>query len=232
MTVEQHILDYVRKAKQSAQVGGDANAYDVCVGQIQSVDLRHITGEQVNEIVDTFLTKWGRMGRVVHHPRRRGWQSKLASEIRARAGTLRHLRAVDLDGEDLASHNPAIEDAYSSFCTLIGPTSAAKGLHLIAPHFFPPWDKGIGTLAWSVPRTGAILKRGLQRSSGGEYFFFIVQVQHFLDRYLSVWGQLAKEFHQTKLKMIDRYLWRNKSPSAWIDLSKEEWKAAKEVRQS
>lgn len=224
MTVEKHILGYVRQAEQKTRAKGGTTAYDDCCQQMRSVDLGQITAEQVESIVDRFLLDWGNMGRVINDHRRTGWQAKLAEMIRHRSGFLASVGALDLSGQNLAPNRSAIEDCYNSFCWVVGPTSAGKVLHLMAPSYFPPWDNYIRDLAWRFPRAHADLKRGLERDSGGEYYFFMLQIQHFLQTYLAVWQQLAGEFQHTKVKMIDRYLWQNQQPLAWIDLDPQQWR--------
>jgi hypothetical protein len=222
MSVEKHILGYVRQEEQKTQAKGDTNPYDACCNQMSSVDLGQITAEQVKRIVERFLVEWGWMSRVLGHPRYNGWQTKLAATIRNHAVDLKSARALDLANQELSSNRSAIKDCYNSFRTDVGPTSAAKVLHLVAPNYFPPWDDEISKLAWRCPRTGPELKKGQRRRDGGGYYFFMLQIQHFLKTYLGVWEQLATEFHRTQVKMIDRYLWQNEEPLAWFDLDPQQ----------
>ena len=217
MSVEKHIIDYVRQADLESLVRGDGNAYQECRKQIQSVVLGSITEVQVREIVERFLLEWGWMRRVIRAPNRIGWQKQLAAKIRDLCAPLTNYREVDLNGQVLTPHKTTIIECYDSFRPIVGPTSAAKVLHLLAPNFFPPWDETIRDLAWMFPRSNADQKKGQKRSSGGEYYFFMLEYQHFLNTYVGAWDQLSAEFRQTSVKIIDSYLWQNGRPLAWFD---------------
>ena len=197
MSVEKHALDYVRQSVRNFRNEPERSAYDDGCQRIQPIDLSRITADEATKIIEPFLVKWGWMARVVF---------------------LTSTRALDLSGKDLISERSEIRSCYNSFRTVIGPTSAAKVLHLMAPNFFPPWDNAISELVWCSARTDSHLKRGAQRRSGSGYHIFMIQIQHFLNTYLGVWHQLAVEYNWTKVKMIDSYLWANQRPLAWFDL--------------
>ncbi len=218
MSVEKHALDYVRQSVRNFRNEPERSAYDDGCQRIQPIDLSRITADEATKIIEPFLVKWGWMARVVHNPSRKGWHKLLAEKIRDHSKFLTSTRALDLSGKDLISERSEIESCYNSFRTVIGPTSAAKVLHLMAPNFFPPWDNAISELVWCSARTDSHLKRGAQRRSGSGYHIFMIQIQHFLNTYLGVWHQLAVEYNWTKVKMIDSYLWANQRPLAWFDL--------------
>lgn len=46
---------------------------------------------------------------------------------------------ISLDADD----QQVVESIFGDFCPILGPVGTAKGLHLLAPHFFSPWDTKI-----------------------------------------------------------------------------------------
>ena len=180
-----------------------------------AVDLKNIAPSQVANILDPFLVHWGWMSRSLHRNDREGWENVLTLQIQAHESFLREAQNLKLANEDLQPNRWIIEACFGSFHSAIGPISAAKTLHLIAPQYFPPWDTAIAELARRFPRSVAGLVSGPQKSSQA-YFGYMQQVQNFLQTYQVVWDKLANEFQRTNLKMIDLYLWQNQRPDAWM----------------
>lgn len=78
-------------------------------------------------------------------------------------------RAIDGLAED--RDEDAIETLFDDFERVLGPVGAAKSLHLLAPAFFPIWDRAI------AQSYGLGLTKG---SNGSKYvtFMLICQAQH------------------------------------------------------
>ena len=211
MTVGGRILAYV----QAAELGTPANpTYISCVGRMAGLNLKNITRTQVSVIIDTFLVEWGWMSRSLHRDERKGWEDILSLQIQYHSEFLNKGRHLSLAGQNFSADRWLIEACYGSFFSAVGPVSAAKTLHLIAPGYFPPWDTSIAALAREVPRKCPNLVTGPKESSH-EYYGYIQQIHDFLQTYLPTWRQLAQQFNRTELKMIDRYLWQNADPMAW-----------------
>lgn len=68
----------------------------------------------------------------------RAFESLVSSRSSALA-VYRSRGIVDLTADEF----PAISDVFTAFETVLGPVGAAKALHLLAPHFFPLWDRKI-----------------------------------------------------------------------------------------
>jgi hypothetical protein len=75
----------------------------------------------------------------------------------------RHLETVT------AQEQPMMVETFQHFEEVLGPVGAAKALHLLAPHFFPLWDRKI-TEAYG----GALGKAG---TNGERYWQFMLCTQ-------------------------------------------------------
>lgn len=91
-----------------------------------------------------------------------------------------------------ADEREAIADVFAAFEAVVGPVGAAKALHLLAPKFFPLWDRAIA----SGYRVG-LQKMG---SNADKYLKFIDITRQ------QVSGLRASSLNKDEiLKMIDEY---------------------------
>ena len=217
MSIDQDIIRYVQSIEAKSGVFGGESSYDQYVRNMAAVNLKNITPSQVASIIDPFLVKWGWMSRSLHRNDREGWDNVLAIQIQFHESFLSEARNLELADEDLKPNRWIIEACFGSFRSAIGPISAAKTLHLIAPTYFPAWDTEIAELAHRFPRSAAGLVSGPRKSSRA-YYGYVQQVQNFLQTYQAAWDKLANEFQRTNLKMIDAYLWQNQRRDAWFDM--------------
>lgn len=173
--------------------------YLMCIEELNKLNLNDLTEYDVKRIIDPFLTCWGQMGRVLRQ--RKGWQGKLAGEIRKIANVIDKLREKDLSNvndEELNELEGDVEKCYSAIRKVIGPTSAAKVLHILAPDFFPLWDMAIRKLY------------GVKRDDWKGYFGFMQKTRRYWFKsgdFREVLLRLEKEFGLGKLRIIDVYNW-------------------------
>ena len=216
MSIDHDIVGYVRSFEAKSTAISGVSSYDKYVRDMAAVNLKNITPSQVANIIDPYLVKWGWMSRSLHRDDRRGWEDVLTLQIQSHESFLNEARTLELAEEDLQSYRWIIEACFGSFRSAIGPISAAKTLHLIAPAYFPPWDTEIAEIAHRFPRSAMGLVSGTRRSSQA-YYGYMQQIQHFLQTYQHAWVRLANQFQRTNVKMIDAYLWQNKRRDAWLD---------------
>lgn len=109
------------------------------------------------------------------------YQELLISQLRPRS-------ICSLCEED----KPKAEAIFEAFETILGPTGAAKALHLLAPGFFPLWDGAIAKAYGS-----AFKPRG---KNGKGYWDFMVRVRSLCEHLSSSISQEVK-----LLKLLDEY---------------------------
>jgi len=214
--VEENIKAYVREAEHRTRTNTDTTTYDNCVGQMNNLDLRLITPEEITNIIERFLLDWGWMARVVHRKDYSGWKDRVLIQIKAHLDALHLLRTSDLEEEQLAPCKLTIETCYGSISSAAGHVAATKILHLLCPSFFPIWDNKIGELVRENPRCSTGLAYSPIQWSGSEYYVFMIQIRDFLIRFRTAWSELAQDYGRSKVKMVDKYLWQNDSPRAWF----------------
>jgi hypothetical protein len=107
---------------------------------------------------------------------RHGW---VASELRSRS--ILSLRDAERE---------KIEEAFGEFEKVLGPVGASKTLHLLAPQFFPLWDRAIGdAYGLALERTG---------TNHGRYFAFMRLARSQCDSL-----QLAGTITRDSLKLLE-----------------------------
>jgi hypothetical protein len=112
---------------------------------------------------------------------------ELLRDNRETLAAFRQMSIEDLQDED----GPRVYALFEAFEAVLGPVGAAKALHLLAPAFFPLWDRAIAR-KYGVPLDGA-------DSKGDHYWrFFLVTKRQA--------GELvAQGFEGKPLKAIDEY---------------------------
>ena len=104
-------------------------------------------------------------------------------------GRLRAFRKTSLDalsGDDA----PLVKRTFEEFEGVLGPVGAAKCLHLLAPRFFPLWDRGIAA--------GYGLSLGQKGLNAERYWGFMSKVREQCQR-------LGCELGPNPLKALDEY---------------------------
>jgi hypothetical protein len=90
--------------------------------------------------------------------------------------------------EGLEDDEDGIVDLFDDFASVLGPTGAAKALHVLAPRFFPLWDSGI--------------QKGyrIRRTDGEGYLVFMLVTR---DQCLDLGGEAV--WGDALVKRIDEY---------------------------
>lgn len=86
-----------------------------------------------------------------------------------------------------------IYEIFGAFEGVLGPVGAAKSLHLLAPQFFPLWDRSIAKEGYEVPI-------GPKGTNAGQYYKFM---EASYNCYEMLYKKLPSEHNL--LKLIDEY---------------------------
>jgi hypothetical protein len=114
------------------------------------------------EALAVLLQTWNRAYYQYHHRR---FDARHFSDIEElvrchERRLLDNLRRRSIDG--LADADEAETKAlFAEFEQVLGPVGAAKALHLIAPRFFPLWDRAIAEVVYHLP----MKRQGLNRDN-------------------------------------------------------------------
>jgi hypothetical protein len=116
------------------------------------------------------------------------------------------LKSMSLSSIDLQALSANIEDAYDELLNAewtsergrikrVGPTAAAKTLHLVVPDLFMIWDRKIR------------LNYGF-RENGKEYLRFMLEMQNWLAKLNTTIQRLGAKYEKSSTKIIDEYNWK------------------------
>jgi hypothetical protein len=197
------IREYVTRLEQKYSVD---SLYRGSLERMGQIDLRSITEEVVEGIVEPFLYEWGRMGRVLGRPEFCDWHGNLAAQIRSNHQVLTDFRSKQLVEVNLDEFESDVRNCYDSFRQAVGQVASAKVLHLICPDFFPLWDNAIA----KAVRTELVEKtngRGIKDFSAADYYRFMRGIQTLLKRYGEVLLHLANQYGKRQLRIVDEFLW-------------------------
>lgn len=86
-----------------------------------------------------------------------------------------------------------IYEIFGAFEEVLGPVGAAKSLHLLAPQFFPLWDR-------SIAKEGCIILMGPKGTNADRYYSFM---EASYECYKMLYEKLPSEHNL--LKLIDEY---------------------------
>lgn len=195
------IREYVIQLHKSE--AGDGG-YIKAIEAMEDMPLASVEQSDVEKVVQPFLYKWGRMGRVLGQKNYAGWQGKLAVVIRANCYTLGRFRMTDLEEIDLSESRVEIMKCYEEFKQIVRGVASAKVLHIICPSFFPLWDTGIAIGARQARPATA---EGIPDYSPEDYFMFMEQIQTLVHENSDVISSLSDSFGRSKLKVVDECLW-------------------------
>lgn len=197
--ISQCVGEFESKKQTDHNWNAGEDVYSQSVSKMGAANLQKMTSQDVVDIVQPYLRKWGQMQRIVD--RTKGWQSSLADLIRKRAAQLQLMRGKDLAVAPVGSVG-IISQCFDDFAGCLKPVAAAKTLHLICPRFLPAWDNPIaGVVLESVGH-----KRG-DFLNGADYCVFMQSVSKLLDCYGMTIRALAQKHNQEQLKIVDEFLW-------------------------
>ena len=194
--------------KHDAVYGGD-RLYRDYVQRVAGTNIAGITEAEVADVVQSFLYRWGRMGRVLGKPCFNGWQAQVASIIRSHSGPLKQFQGADIETVNLHHHSGDVITLYESFRTAVSQIASAKVLNLLCPDFFPLWDNAIAS-AMRVEfanMAGYSFDASVKPFSGEDYLRFMEGVQLFISRHSDVISVLSTQYEQRRLKIVDACFW-------------------------
>ncbi|MFH1774372.1 MAG: hypothetical protein ABH874_05385 [Methanobacteriota archaeon] len=122
---------------------------------------------------------------------------------------IKKFHGIYLDGIDINQYEKDIKNLLDGLRKIVGPISAAKILHVMAPAIFPIWDTKVRK---------SKLKLG---DDGSAYFGFMSQIKEFLSSNTeedkqgsNLISELAEKYYgekgrQFKLKILDAIIWGN-----------------------
>ena len=156
----------------------------------------------VQLILQHYLLKWGRMGRVLGYLGCKRIGEKI-KEMAPKFSTYQHftLSTIDLTGEF-----KQIEDIYEELFNAnwvspkgrvkkVGPTATAKVLHLALPNLFMIWDRKIRNCY------------GFQ-DTGREYARFLRTMQNWNKKLSTTIESLQHIYGKSCTKLLDEYNWK------------------------
>lgn len=110
--------------------------------ELTSLALESRTSLTVAEALAVLLRTWN----SAFYRYRRGLThehfAKLEELVLSHRSMLLAFRECSIEGFD-QNHSSAVGQVFQDFESLLGPVGAAKCLHLLAPRFFPIWDRAI-----------------------------------------------------------------------------------------
>jgi len=171
--------------------------YKLCLRELDKIDLKEFTELDARRIIKHFLDMWGQIPQAT---RRVDWE-RLAEVIRRNANRLVMFKNMDLGDvgdEEFERYVGEVKECYSKIRGVMGPTSTAKTLHIIAPRFLPLWDRCIRK-AYEVP------------DSPKGYIKFMRKIREYwlnnesINRILR---ELERKTGLSRIRLIDIYNWR------------------------
>jgi hypothetical protein len=97
-------------------------------------------GEAVSVLLFTWNSAFYR-----YHPPTVDLVDRIEDLVRSRRPELDRWRQAELQPAEIPGETAEILATFTAFEMLLGPVGAAKALHLLAPGFFPIWDRKIAT---------------------------------------------------------------------------------------
>jgi len=202
MTLVDTIIRESVKLANSEYTEDTEKNYRASIQSAKHLNLQNISKEDVIKIVQPFLYKWGRMGRVLGRAKFEKWSENLAKSVSRNASLLQRYAVMDLSDVDLVSEKQHIGKLYESFKEVVGQVAATKCLHLFCPEFFPMWDTAIAEAARKERKA-----KGIKEFSPEDFYQFIKKTQGFINDNLDLISLLAKEYDKTKVKIVDEVFW-------------------------
>jgi hypothetical protein len=156
----------------------------------------------IKSILQPYLLKWGRMGRVLGY---KGC-NRITEKLEEMANQLAELIAVNLTTVDVRKRSHEIEALYNSILNAkwksekgktkrVGPTATSKVLHLVNPDLFLIWDS-------KIRKTYGF------KDSGVEHVRFLASMQKLSKKLCSVVENLQAQYEKSITKILDEYNWK------------------------
>lgn len=166
-----------------------------------TINLCNLSEDNIECILNPYFLKWGKMGRVLGFKgvRRIGDRFK---EMDAQLGKFQQEDLLTLNLDIMSSEIANIYDEIMNTEWLskkgkvkrVGPTSASKALHLVAPNLFMLWDRAIRNYYGF-------------KDNGEEYIRFLANMQNWMRELKPTIEILQKRYKKSCTKIIDEYNW-------------------------
>lgn len=213
------ISEYVRSYNSGE--GDPEKIYRESIQTLSDLDLQKISDGDLNKIVKRFLYRWGKMGRILGQVKFRNWETKLAQVISGNAFLLRRYAIKELTEANLALEKQHIKKLYGAFKKIVGQVAATKCLHILCPKFFPMWDTNIAHASRKERAKKELNDYSGEVFSNEDYFQFIEQIRDFIISHSDLLSKLAKEYHKTRVKIVDEVLWLATRRPLYLILKKD-----------
>lgn len=175
--------------------------YVEALQRLENKKLCNFDDYDIKCIIYPYLLRWGKMARVLGF---KGCKI-IGDKLGEMNFQLSKFRQEDLSTVDLDSVSRKISGIYDEIMNTewksemgrfkrVGPTSASKILHLVAPNLFMMWDREI---------------RGYYgfQSNGQEYVRFLAQMKNWIEKLKSTIEKLKNKHQKPFTKIIDEYNW-------------------------
>jgi hypothetical protein len=190
----------VRAARQAYQLKEPRDLFYRSAIELVGLALREPARLAVADALAILLQTWNKnfyrfhkAFDAAHFDEIDGLLSQYHSELKAyRQQKIEDLTDADADG---------VQTLFEDFETVLGPVGAAKALHLLAPTFFPLWDRTIAK-KYGMPLNGPYTK------SSNYWSFMLTSKRQSLDL-------IAEEYTGNTLKAIDEWNYCHLS-KGWI----------------
>jgi hypothetical protein len=183
-------LGDIKKARAAFEGREPRDLFYRAGAELVDLALRGSTSLTVTEALAVLLQTWNKA-----YYQYRKFDAEHFSEVEAllarHGDTLAHLRQETIENLDLQRESKVL-NLFKAFELVLGPVGAAKALHLLAPRFFPLWDRKIAK-EYDVAL-------GVAGSNGNRYWRFMLVSR---DQCLDLTHQGG--FQGNPLKALDEY---------------------------
>jgi hypothetical protein len=180
----------IRAAREAFQQQEPRDLFYRAATELVSLALREPERLSVSEALGVLLQTWNKNFYRFHKVFDAGHFTEIENLLWANSQALAAFRRRQIEGLELKD-GPVVHALFEAFDKVLGPVGAAKALHLLAPGFFPLWDRKIAK-AYDVALDGTAAK-----SDNYWEFMLVTKMQC---------RQLAKEgFKDHPLKAIDEF---------------------------
>ena len=175
--------------------------YRDALKKFEIVELHNLNENHVDHILKPYFLKWGKMARVL------GFNGceMIGSNLMTMGTQLEKFRQEDLSTIDLINVTSEIVDVYEEIMNIkfkskkgndkrVGPTSASKVLHLVAPNMFIIWDRAIRNYYGF-------------KETGEEYARFLLNTQNWMKELKPTIERLQHQYERSCVKIVDEYNW-------------------------
>lgn len=159
----------LRLARTAFDANEPRNIFYRAATELVGLAIRGETSLTVGEALSVLLQTWNK-AYYQYHKFNNAHLTNIENLVADHRSVLVAFRARSIDSLDNRDHD-VVNDLFQDFENVLGPVGAAKTLHLMAPDFFPLWDRKIAK--------GYDLPLGRSGSNGNRYcqFLLISQIQ-------------------------------------------------------